>query len=284
MSDVDLRISALNVHPIKSCAGVAVDQALLIDTGLEFDREWMVVDNQGVFVTQRELPRMALVQPQVKSHEIVLRAPGMLALHLAVDAVEEPCRVKVWKDEVAAYDMGRLASQWFSDFLGRALRLVRFDPAQRRLSNRQWTGEIEAANAFSDGFPVLVASQASLDEVNRRLTQAGRPAVTMQRFRPNIVIDGVQAHDEDNIDEMRFESSDGPIVLKLVKPCSRCTIPDVDLHTAQQGHAVADVLQSYRSDARLGGAVTFAMNAVIVDGVDRIVRTGMTGGASYRFD
>ena len=96
MSDVDLRLVALNLHPVKSCAGVALDEALLIETGLDLDRAWMVVDADGRFVTQRELPRMALVRPTLKHSEIVLRAPGMLALHLAIDAVEEPCRVTVW--------------------------------------------------------------------------------------------------------------------------------------------------------------------------------------------
>ena len=91
---------------------------MLIETGLEFDRAWMVVDAENRFVTQRELPRMALVQPALRVQDMVLRAPGMLALHIALDAVEAPTRVRVWKDEVAAYDMGDLAAQWFSDFLG----------------------------------------------------------------------------------------------------------------------------------------------------------------------
>ncbi|HEX3141092.1 MAG TPA: MOSC domain-containing protein, partial [Rhizobacter sp.] len=163
MSDeLNVSVAGLNVYPIKSCAGVSVSEALLIETGLELDRAWMVVDAQGAFVTQRELPRMALIQPTLKHSEVVLRAPGMLALHLAIDAVEGPVRVKVWKDEVAAYDMGDLAAQWFSDFLGQPLRLVRFDPEQKRLSSKTWTGEIDAENAFSDGYPILVASVASL--------------------------------------------------------------------------------------------------------------------------
>jgi uncharacterized protein YcbX len=284
MSDLEVRLAALNVHPVKSCAGVAVDEALLVETGLEFDRAWMVVDDAGRFVTQRELPRMALVQPQLRFHDVVLRAPGMLALHLALDAVEAPCRVTVWDDEVAAYDMGDLAAQWFSDFLGRRSRLVRFDPEQRRLSSRQWTGEIEAENAFADGFPILVASQAGLDELNRRLAAAGHGAVTMARFRPNLVIDGVEANGEDHLDEIAFDTPDGPIRLKLVKPCARCSIPDVDPATGERGHAVGDTLQGYRADARLAGKITFGMNAVIVEGIDRMLRTGMTGAATYRFD
>jgi uncharacterized protein YcbX len=284
VSDIELRIDALNVHPIKSCAGVPVREALLIETGLEFDRAWMVVDAAGRFVTQRELPRMALVRPTLKSSEMVLRAPGMLALHVALDAVEAPCRVTVWDDEVAAYDMGDLAAQWFSDFLGRPLRLARFDPEQKRLSNRRWTGDIDAENAFSDGYPILVASRAGLDELNHRLAGAGHGPVTMDRFRPNLVLDGVEANGEDHLDEIVFDTSEGPIRLKLVKPCARCTIPDVDPLTADTGHEVGDALQGYRADARLDGAVTFGMNAVIVEGVERMLRAGMTGRASYRFE
>jgi len=282
--DVQLRIAGLNVFPIKSCAGVPLAESLLIETGFEFDRAWMVVDSEGRFLTQRELPRMVLIVPTLKTYELVLRAPGMLALHLALDAVDEPCRVKVWKDEVAAYDMGDLAAQWFSDFLHQRARLVRFDPEQRRLSNRRWTGDIEAENAFSDGYPILVASTAGLDEVNRRLAAAGHAAITMARFRPNLVLDGLDAHGEDHLDEIVFDTGEGPVRLKLVKPCARCPIPDVNPLTAETGHAVRDTLAGYRADARLEGAITFGMNAVIVDGIERALRVGMEGSATYRFD
>lgn len=284
MSDLQLRIAALNVYPIKSCAGVALDEALLVETGFEFDRAWMVVDAAGRFVTQRELPRMALIRPTLKTDEMVLRAPGMLALHVALDAVEQPCRVTVWRDEVAAYDMGSLAAQWFSDFLGQPLRLVRFDPEHKRLSNRQWTGEIEAENAFSDGYPILVASQAALDELNQRLASAGHDKVTMARFRPNLVIDGVESHGEDHLDEIVFDTPEGGVRLRLVKPCPRCPIPDIDPLTAERGHAVGDTLLAYRADPRVDGAITFGMNAVIVDGIERALRVGMLGDANYKFD
>jgi len=284
MSDIDLRLSSLFVHPVKSCAGIALDESLLIETGLEFDRAWMVVDETGGFVSQRELPRMALIQPQLRTRDLLLRAPGMLALHLALDAVEAPCRVRVWDDEVAAYDMGDLAAQWFSDFLGRTVRLVRFDPEQRRLSSRQWTGELEAENAFSDGFPLLVASTASLAELNRRLIERALPPVTMQRFRPNLVLDGLDAHGEDYLDEIVLDGPDGAVRLKLVKPCGRCTIPSVDPASGEQGHEPGDTLSGYRADARLDGAITFGMNAVIVDGIERRLRVGARGSATIRFD
>ncbi len=133
--DVTTRIARLFVYPIKSCAGVELTEALLTETGLDLDRAWMVVDSEGEFVSQRELPRMALVKVQLKHYEVVLRAPGMLALHLAIDSVEGPAKVRLWDDEVKAFDMGDIAAQWFTDFLGRKLRLVRFDPDHRRLSS-----------------------------------------------------------------------------------------------------------------------------------------------------
>jgi uncharacterized protein len=288
MSDVQVRINALHVHPVKSCAVVTLDEVLLIETGFEFDRAWMLVDAAGGFITQRQLPRLALVQQTLKHSELVLRAPGMLALHLALDAVEARCRVKVWNDDVAAYDMGDLAAQWFSDFLGQPLRLARFDPQprpeQRRLSSRDWTGELEAENAFTDGFPILVASTASLAEVNRRLALRGDAAVTMARFRPNLVLDGLDAHGEDHLDEIHFATTEGPVRLKLVKPCARCSIPDVEPATGEPGHAVGDVLAAYRADARVNGALTFGMNAVIVEGIERALRVGMVGEASFRFE
>ena len=284
MSQSKIVLDQLWVYPIKSCAGVQLNEALLIETGLEFDRAWMVVDAQGVFVTQRELPRMALVQPKLKTLEMVLRAPGMMALHIALDTVEKATRVQVWDDTVAAYDMGDLAAQWFTDFLGKPLRLVRFDPEQKRLSERAWTAAIEAENAFSDGFPLLVTCTASLDEMNRRLSLAAQPEVTLARFRPNLVLAGLDAHGEDHLDELKFSTSDGEICLKLVKPCTRCSIPDVDPLTGVPGRSVGDVLASYRADARMQGALTFAMNAVIVSGVEQALKVGMTGDASIRFD
>ena len=280
----DLLLCGLHLHPIKSCAGIAVDEALLIETGLEFDRAWMVVDAEGEFLTQRELPTMALVKPVLRASDVVLRAPGMLALHLLLDSVEAPCRVTVWNDTVAAFDMGDLAAQWFSDYLGRRVRLARFDPAGRRLCDKQWTGAFVAETAFADGFPLLVTSTASLAELNRRLLAAGHGAVAMQRFRPNIVLDGVlDAHGEDFIDELSIESIDGPVLLKLVKPCGRCTIPDVDPANATQGHSVADTLAAYRAEPRIGGGLAFGMNAIVVSGVEHRLHVGARVTATLNF-
>ena len=288
--DVFALISGLYVYPIKSCAGVAVQDAILTETGLEFDRAWMVVDEKGDFLTQRELPRMALIQPQIKHYEMVLRAPGMLALHVKLDEVEAPVRVQVWDDSVAAFDMGKIAAQWFSDFLGTTARLVRFDPDHKRISDRQWTGEVEALNQFNDGFPLLVISEASLEHFNARLLAAGQAAVSMSRFRPNIVLartpggDALAPHDEDRMDVLHVSTAQGVAQLRPVKPCPRCPIPNIDPLSAVSSPEVGDMLQSYRADARLNGAITFGMNLIPLTGIEHQLALGQRIGARYRFD
>jgi hypothetical protein len=282
--EITARIERLFVYPVKSCAGIELKEALLTETGFDLDRAWMVVDAQGEFVSQRELPRMALVQPRLKLGEVILRAPGMLALHLSIDTVEEAVRVKVWDDEVAAYDMGGIAAQWFSDFLGQQLRLVRFDPEQQRLSNRQWTGDVEAANQFTDGYPLLVASSASLDLLNEKLAAGGHPTVGIERFRPNIVISGVQAHDEDRMASLDIATEGGKVSLRPVKPCARCPIPNIDPATAQSDPAVTDTLQRYRRDPLVDGAVTFGMNAIVLEGFEQTLRVGQAVTGDWKFD
>jgi hypothetical protein len=284
LSDLACTLHALNVHPIKSCAGIAREACTLVETGLEHDRAWMVVDAHGEMLTQRVLPRMALVRPEFRYGELVLRAPGMLALHLLLDTVEAPTRVRVWDDVVRAYDMGVQAAQWFSDFLGRPLRLVRFDPEEERLSNPRWAGSVAARNAFSDGFPLLVANAASLDDLNLRLAARGAAPVTMQRFRPNLVLGGLQPYDEDHLHEVVIATAEGPVRLRLVKPCVRCSIPNVDPATAATAHEPGDTLAGYRADPRMNGGITFAINAVVVAGIGHTLRVGQEAQASWHFE
>jgi uncharacterized protein YcbX len=282
--DLEGTLAALRCHPIKSCAGFEVEEALLVETGLDLDRAWMVVDAEGEMLTQRELPRMALVRPQWRGDSLLLRAPGMLALHVSLDAVDslEPRRVRVWGDTVRAFDMGALAAQWFSDCLGRkGLRLVRFDPDQKRLSEKRWTGAIDAENAFADGFPLLVVNLASLADLNARLAERGAAPVGIERFRPNLVLDGVPAWDEDHLDAITIEAEGGAVVVKLVKPCVRCSIPNTDPASAEVGAEPGATMALFRSDARMGGGLTFGMNAVIAEGIDRVLRPGQRFSARY---
>ncbi len=295
--DVEARIARLFVYPVKSCAGVEVQDAVLTATGLEFDRAWMVVDARGEFLTQRELPQMALVRPALRHYEMVLRAPGMLALHVALDAVEKPVTVRVWNDEVSAWDMGAAAGQWFTDFLagtapeGAAafharyggLRLVRFDPDFQRRCSPVWTAGIDATTQFADGYPVLVCSVAAIDALNASLAADGLGAVGIERFRPNLVLAGVEAHDEDHLDSVFVGDATGIAELRLVKPCVRCAIPDIDPATATASPAVTDYLLRERRDSRLDGALTWGMNAIVASGADKLLRTGQPAYGRYAF-
>lgn len=285
---VPFTLDQLWIYPVKSCAGIRLNASELFETGLDWDRAWMVVDETGEFVSQRELPRMALIQPRFHMGQLELKAPGMLSLHLSLDGVEKPCKARIWDDEVDAYDMGDVAAQWFTDCLladrplvARRLRLVRFDPACHRPSDVRWTGGRQAPNQFSDGYPLLVLSQASLDDLNERLRLLGRPAVGPERFRPNLVLGGLEPYQEDRID--RLWLADGRVELALVKPCTRCTIPDVDPLAGEEDGWVSPVLQSYRQDSRLMGAITFGMNAIVTAGGDgEALLEGMAGRASGR--
>lgn len=281
MSDITCTLAALGLHPVKSCGALAPREALLVETGFDLDRAWMVVDPQGEMLTQREHPKLALVKPTLRLSDLLLKAPGMLGLHLALDAVETPTRVRVWDDVVKAWDMGDLAAQWFSDYLGTPARVVRFDPDETRLADRAWTGEAEAPVEFADGFPLLVASLDSLGDLNRRLAEAGAEPVSMARFRPNLVLSGLQPWDEDHLDEIEVVTDDGPVRLKLVKPCSRCQIPNVDPATGEMQREPGRTLAGFRTDARLKGAVTFGMNAVVLDGAGRTLRAGQAVRASF---
>ena len=284
-SDLSGTIARLFVYPVKSCAGIEVQQALLTETGLDLDRTWMVVDAQGEFLSQRTLPRMALIRPQLKSEEMVLRAPGMLALHVAIDQVEAPATVTVWHDTVPAWDMGAVAAQWFTDFLGQECRLIRFDPEVRRLSSLHWTGGIEAPNQFADGFPLVITSTASIDDLNERLILAGHTSVGVERFRVNIVLGGVGAYDEDRMKMVLVDGSEDDVVhLQPVKPCARCPIPDVDPATAQSDPSVSNMLRTYRQDKRVDGAITFGMNAIVRKGAGQTLRVGQRISADLQFE
>ncbi len=278
------RIASLHVHPLKSGAVVNLDAVLLTTTGFEHDRRWMLVDPHGDFHSQREHPRMALLRAFVDGGRLHVQAPGLAPLSVPIEPpAARPVSVRVWDDRFEALTVDPAADRWFSDFLGEPARLVVTHPAMHRPSNRARTGDIEALNGFADGYPILVISTASLADLNRRLADQGLPPVEMARFRPNLVLDGLDAHAEDHLDELHIRTDDGPVVLRLVKPCPRCPMPDVDPATGQRGDQPGLTLMGYRADPRLDGAITFGMNAVIVDGIGRVLRVGQGVRGTVRF-
>ena len=287
-SDVNGTIAKLFVYPVKSCAGIELQAARLTETGLEWDRSWMVVNSQGQFVTQRELPRMALIQPTLMATELELRAPDMPVLAVQFDAVGPLVTVQVWDDHVPAHDMGDQVAEWFSRFLSAesdllAYRLVRFDVAHRRVASMKWTNGVTALNQFCDGFPLLVISESSLDGLYLLLVAAGHDAGSKARLRHNVVLGGVDAHDEDRVSFIRVEAERVSVLLKPVKPCPRCPIPNIDPATAMSSPEVNDTLQVYRQDSRVNGAVTFGMNCIMLEGVGSLLQVGQTVSADLDF-
>jgi uncharacterized protein YcbX len=266
-------IAQLFLYPVKGCRGIAVERATLVETGLEVDgigdREWVVVDDEGVFLSQRELPKMALIETRLTAGTLRLKAPGMLQLDVPIESEGDVVKVRVWNDEIAAVTQGEIADAWFSRFLGRPTRLRRFDPEARRLSNALFTGAAEAPYKFADAFALLVASSASIDELNRRLAQREIAAVGIERFRPNIVLGGTDAFEEDYVAHLTIGASE----LRLVKPCVRCSVPNVDPSTGESSSEPGDTLALFRDNARAGG-VTFGMNAIVASGVGAEVACG----------
>lgn len=267
-------IRSLTIYPVKSCGGIALSQARLCSTGLEHDRRWMLVKSDGYFATQRELPKMALIQPQLQDQGIVVTAPGMPNLSVSGVNTSRSIEVGIWRDLCLAFDEGDDAADWFSTYLQQSLRLVRFNDERLRLSSRDWTGELQAPNHFSDGYPILIISAASLADLNERLIHP----LPMNRFRPNIVIQDVDAYGEDRIDEMRIDE----ICLRLVKPCTRCKITTTNQETAVvEGDEPLLALTKYRRDLKLKG-VTFGQNTVIVSGLGQSLRVGDQLGVTLK--
>jgi hypothetical protein len=244
-------LSQLVVYPVKGCRGVPVSSVLPDARGLSGDRRWMVVDASGRFLSQRTEPRLALVRAVPGPVGLVLEAPGMPPLALGAEA-EGPLRaVEVWDDRGEARDAGAPASDWLSRHLGREAHLVQLDADFERVASAQYAPGTPLA--FNDAYPVLVIGEASLGELNRRLE---RP-LSMDRFRPNLVISGSAPFAEDGWRRIRV----GEAVLRLVKPCTRCVATTVDQLSGATGPEPLRTLATFRRWN--GGGVIFGQNAVV---------------------
>ncbi|MBC8027450.1 MAG: MOSC N-terminal beta barrel domain-containing protein [Steroidobacteraceae bacterium] len=262
------RLDGLFVYPVKSCRGIARESERVESTGLAGDRHWMLVRPNGRFVTQRELPHMALIATALDGDGLTLAAPGRASLRVARDAGRDARQVTVWKFSGSGIDCGDEAATWCSETLETPLRLVRFDPASPRVCSPEWTPGTKAVTEFSDGYPMLVISRASLAELNSRLQKA----LPMERFRPNLVIDGVAAYDEDRIHELRAAD----LAIRIVKSCTRCAITTTDQDRgAVDGVEPLATLKTYRHDRELKGVI-FGQNAIPASGVGSTLRVGQT--------
>jgi uncharacterized protein YcbX len=248
----DLSLSSLHVHPVKSCRGFSPVRWPLDRFGLSHDRSFMVVDEGGRGLTQREHPALATVETRIDGERLHLSAPGGKALALPVAAPTAPRReIRVWRHVGAGLDRGEEAAALFSDLLGLSCRLVSVPPDHaRRVNPERFPGE--AHTAFSDGYPLLVISEASLEALNRKLPSP----LPMDRFRPNLVVAGCAPFAEDGWKRIRI----GDTVLEIVKPCDRCVVTTTDQETGLR--AGKEPLRTLATFRQREGAVFFGQNAV----------------------
>jgi uncharacterized protein len=261
-------VYSLHCYPIKSARGLNPQRVALTELGFANDRGWMLVTPNGRFISQRESPRLALLEPTLTAEHLILHAADLPALQLPLRLPGQSLPVTVWEDECLAFDAGDAAAAWASTLIARPCRLVQFDPTRERLSDPSWSGPIKAQNRFTDGFPILVIGTASLEDLNGRLAEP----LPMERFRPNLVIDGLEPYEEDRIAEMCI----GAVTLRLVKPCTRCVITTTDQQSGERrGPEPLRTLKTYRFDSQLRG-VKFGQNAVIIAGAGESLELGQT--------
>lgn len=247
-----MRVSELNCYPVKGCRGTALLEARVGARGIVGDRTFMLVDDDGCFITQRSYPRMALIEPRLTDDSLSLSAPDMDALSIPVLRHGERRQVVVWRDGCEAIDQGDAAAEWASSFLGTSCRLVRMaDDFVRRVDPEYAVTDRDQVG-FADGYPFLLTTEESLADLNARMAAP----LPMNRFRPSIVVVGSEPYAEDGWHRIRI----GAIVFSVVKPCARCEVTTTDQSTAERGREPLRTLATYRRVQ--GKGVMFGQNLI----------------------
>lgn len=247
---MSLTLASIHVYPVKSLGGFAMLEARLTDRGLEHDRRWMLVDPEGHFLTQREHAAMACLHTSIHANGFRVtdrRNGAALDLPWTLDAGEERM-CGIWSDRVRTVRGKEAWSAWFTERLGTPVDLVYMPDRTRRHTDGRYAKGI---TSLSDGFPYLVLSQASLDDLNTRL----EIPVTMDRFRPNLVVSGGHAYQEDEWSAVHI----GDLTFQLVKPCARCMIVTTDQQSGTRSKEPLRTMATYRSR---GSKVMFGVNAM----------------------
>ena len=266
MSDEEtgLRLASIHIYPMKAARAVDLDESLVEPWGLAGDRRWLLVDEDGRFVSQREEPSLARVvvtygQGRSASRRPASRPPGHRARR-----GEQLLKVTVWGSTVLATATGPEDSAWFSAYLGRPVRLVYLDDPTRRAVDSEFGRDGDVVS-FADGYPLLLTSTASLDELGRWLREDGAQPVPMTRFRPNAVVTGAPPWAEDHWRRIRI----GTVEFRVVKPCGRCVVTTTDQITGEVGSQPLKMLGRRR---RFGQQLVFGQN-LIPDGPG-LIRAG----------
>jgi uncharacterized protein YcbX len=246
-----MHVTALYYYPIKSCGAVQAEAAAIDACGFRHDRRLLVIKPDGTFLTQREHPRLALVNPAIQGDDLTLAAPTMAALSVTLDDSGTPCTVRIWRDTCEAVDQGEAVAEWFSTYLHTPCRVVTMAPHYARQVNQNFAQRPEDQVGFADAFPFLLISEASLDDLNARL----ETPLPMNRFRPNIVITGCEPYAEDTWPSLRIGSVD----FAAAKACVRCTVTTTNQVTKERGVEPLKTLGTYR---RTDAGVMFGQNLI----------------------
>jgi uncharacterized protein YcbX len=234
-----VQVSNLTYFPIKACRGFDVPASDVERRGLMHDRHMMVVTTEGECLTQREYPKLALVTPTLSDGVITLTAPGFDSLQFAVQSEGHTWPVNIWKSKgVNAVDQGDDAANWFADWLDADVRLVHVANGIQRRVNESYAIHEDDHTGFADGYPILIASEGSLADLNSRLEKP----LPMNRFRPNIVVKDCEPFAEDTWKQIKI----GDVELALVKPCARCVVTTIDKDTLEKSKEPLKTLEKYR--------------------------------------
>ncbi len=249
----DLRIAEITVYPIKSTAGIHVDAVQVELPGLRHDRRLMLVDKNGIFMTGRRFPMLTEFFTEIVDNALIVRATGREDLNLPLpDFAVEQFPVRIWRDQVDAVKVCPEANAWFSEFLGSECRLVYMPDGSKRATDPIYS-RVGDVVSFADAYPILLVSDASLADLNNRLDTP----VSMQRFRPNLVVSGSEPYEEDNWQRIRI----GTVEFDGVKNCSRCVFTTIDPETGEK-HPAAEPLKTLMDYRRTGNGAFFGQNLI----------------------
>ncbi len=249
---MSILLSSLIYYPIKACRGFDITEARVERMGLANDRRMMVVTPAGEFLTQREYPKLALITPTLKNYSVTLCAPNNDSIHFTIQKTGIATQVNIWRSKnVNAMDQGDEAAQWLSDWLGLSVRLVHVADGIQRKLNPDFAVNADDHTGFADGYPILILSETSLQDLNSKLDSP----LPMNRFRPNIVVKNCEPFAEDTWRRIRI----GDVEMALVKPCPRCEVTTIDKETLERNKEPLKTLATYRKQE--GGAM-FGMNAI----------------------
>ncbi|HZC69110.1 MAG TPA: MOSC N-terminal beta barrel domain-containing protein [Jatrophihabitans sp.] len=253
-----MTLNAINRFPVKSCRGHSVQRATVERWGLAGDRRWLVVDDGGTAVTAREYPRMLLIVPSLRTDGgLDLTSPDAPPLSVDIPPVDTLVSVRVWSSDVAASLAAPAASAWLSKVIGTSVRLVYLDDPTRRRPNPAFARTTDRVS-FADAYPLLLGSSASLDALNEWIADGPRAAegpLPMIRFRPNVVVSGGRAWEEDGWRRIRI----GAAQFRVVKGCDRCTLTMTDPDSAARGKEPIATLARHR---KWDAEVWFGMNII----------------------